>query len=247
MASDPTNGRTVKQIPSKGQAERKFSVLSFHQFSGRTLVRKPPKYEIAPGVLVEDVGSDCVVCVPDTTDVVSLSGEVADTLRQIRLGIPGNYNANTLSQLVSLGIIHSPSDISRRGVVRAGLIGVGVGIATLSLPSVAAASSAGEGPGPYSVSGVAFVLVPPPDTLARFSLEITPADIPPGTAGTVTLSGGGDPIPVTYNDGGFGGALAFRSETITGLGILSTAFSGLTHTLRFSVGGSPFAVPFTPQ
>ncbi len=207
-------------------------------------MRKKSEYELAPGVLVEHVGSECVVWIPETTDVVTLSGDAAETLRQIIFAAPGNYNSETLSHLVSLGIIHSPSDISRRSVVRAGLVGLGAGIATLSLPSVAAASSAEEGPGPYTINNVPYSNTG--DTINNFTLEMTPT-VPDGTTGTVTLAGGQD-VAVTFREatGVPGSDKHFRSaDDISGLSISgSTEFWDLSHTLRFSVSGASFAVPF---
>lgn len=210
-------------------------------------MRKTPQYELAPGVLLEDLGSEYVAYVPDASDVVTLSGEAAAALRQIRSGIPGKYSGETVSHLVSLGIIHAPSGISRRGVVRAGLIGVGAGIAALSLPSVAAASSAAEGPGPYNINNVFSSSTG--DTLNNFSLVITPA-VPDGTTGTATLAGG-QIIPVTFREatGIPGSDKYFRSaDNISGLNVeQATEFRSLTHTLRFSLDGAPYAVPFTPS
>lgn len=100
----------------------------------------------APGAIIEPVGDDVMVMMPGNTDILRISGIAADTLRTIAAGQPIDPSTPTVLELANQGII-SASGMSRRGLIRAGAIGVGAGIATLTMPSVAAASSVGGGGG----------------------------------------------------------------------------------------------------
>ena len=102
-----------------------------------------PKFVLAPGVIVEDLGSDSVVLIPGQSEVLTLSGDAAETIRRIRLGKNSDWADSSISELLDHGVIRTVDGLSRRGVVRAGVIGVGAGFAALALPGVAAASSGG--------------------------------------------------------------------------------------------------------
>ena len=97
---------------------------------------------IAPGVTVENVGDDVVVMVPESTEVIRLSGDAAQLVRAIHAGDVSVLPSHTVTELLERGILISQAGMSRRGVLTAGAIGAGAGIAALTMPSVAAASSA---------------------------------------------------------------------------------------------------------
>lgn len=107
----------------------------------RSFVVKNTMFVLAPGVIVEDMGSDTAVFVPGVSEVLTMSGAAAITLRRIRLGESVECAEAVVSDLVSLGVIQPAGGMSRRGVVRAGVIGAGAGIAAFAMPHVAAASS----------------------------------------------------------------------------------------------------------
>jgi hypothetical protein len=96
---------------------------------------------IAPGVIIEHVGSDVVVMVPESTEVNKLSGDAAQTIRAIQAGDVSVLPSETVSELVDRGIVVSQGGMSRRGLIKASAIGAGAGIAVMVMPSVAAASS----------------------------------------------------------------------------------------------------------
>ena len=100
---------------------------------------------LAPGVIVENLGSDSAVFVPGVAEVLTLSGDAATVIRRIRNGESVVGAQAVVSDLVARGVIQPAHGMSRRGVVRAGVIGAGAGIAALAMPSVAAASSTGDG------------------------------------------------------------------------------------------------------
>ena len=102
---------------------------------------------ITPGVIVEQVGNDCVVLLPGHEDVIRLTGKASSVVRQVQAGHRVVVSDPAVLELIDLGVIQSGSTLSRRGVVRAGFVGAGVGIAALALPSVASASSTPGGGG----------------------------------------------------------------------------------------------------
>ena len=106
---------------------------------------KSAEYVVTPGVIIEDLGSESVVFVPGASEVLTLSGVAATVVRRIRNGESAGNGGAVVSDLVARGVIQPAGDISRRSVVRAGVIGAGAGIAALAMPSVAAASSTGDG------------------------------------------------------------------------------------------------------
>lgn len=96
---------------------------------------------LSEGVLVEKLGSECVVFVPGRKDVLTLSGDMARVVVSISAGKPVSMSDPGVSELVDLGVVSAPSALSRRGVLSVGAVGVGAGVAALAMPSVAAASS----------------------------------------------------------------------------------------------------------
>lgn len=103
------------------------------------------KYSLTPGVLIERVGGDLMVVVPGKSNFVRLSGSVAEVLLDVQAGRSVSSSHSALSDLVNLGILNPPG-MSRRGLVKAGAVGVGAGIAVMAMPSVAMASSASATP-----------------------------------------------------------------------------------------------------
>jgi hypothetical protein len=99
------------------------------------------RVRLAAGVVVEEMGPDVVVMVPDSSEVLTLTGDAAGLLRDVQAGATVRLGA-LVSELVQLGVLDT-SGLSRRGFVKAGAIGAGAGIAVLSMPGVAAASSGG--------------------------------------------------------------------------------------------------------
>ena len=108
---------------------------------------KNTMFVLAPGVIVEDLGSDSAVFVPGVAEVLTLSGDAAAVIRRIRSGESVDGAQAVLSDLVARGVIQPAHGMSRRGVVRAGVIGAGVGVAALAMPGVAAAASSNVGGG----------------------------------------------------------------------------------------------------
>jgi hypothetical protein len=97
---------------------------------------------IAPGVIVENVGDDVVVMLPESTEVIRLSGDAAQLVRAIHAGDVSVLPSHTVTELLERGILISQAGMSRRGVLTAGAIGASAGLAALSMPTVAAAASA---------------------------------------------------------------------------------------------------------
>lgn len=95
---------------------------------------------LASGVLVERVGDDVMVILPETREVLTLSGASEKVVQRVMAGQPVDAGHPAVSHLVDLGILASPG-LSRRGLVKAGAIGAGAGIAVMAMPGVAAASS----------------------------------------------------------------------------------------------------------
>lgn len=102
------------------------------------------RFELVEGVLLHQVGGDLLVVVPDSLETLRLSGDVAITLLAIHRGVAVDCVGPNINDLIKLGIVSDRSKVSRRGLIRAGAVGVGAGIAVLALPSAAAASSVPE-------------------------------------------------------------------------------------------------------
>ena len=85
------------------------------------------------------MGTDLIVMIPDSSEVLKLTGESAEVVRAVRSGLPV-VAGKVVDDLKAVGVLDSPS-LTRRGLVRGGAIGVGAGIAVLAMPGVAAADS----------------------------------------------------------------------------------------------------------
>jgi hypothetical protein len=94
---------------------------------------------LASGVVVEELGGDLMVMVPGSTEVLTLSGDAAESVRLVQSGSRVATDA-VVSDLLRLGVFET-SGLSRRGLIKAGAIGAGAGIAVMAMPGVAAASS----------------------------------------------------------------------------------------------------------
>ena len=218
---------------------------------------------LSPEVLVEDVGDDCLVYVPGTESVVTLSGDTANALRQIQSGLAVDPTSPSVSELIRLGIVQASSPMSRRNVIRAGLIGAGAGVAALSLPSVAAASSDSAGgstssdtstSGGDDTSGDTAVLLLIGNVwngsghdLSQFKLGLQGLNADFSQPATVTLSDGTTTIPMTKDTHTTGGVTidVFWSGFLTPV-IPGALWYSLTHTIAFTaVGGGSETATFT--
>jgi len=103
---------------------------------------------IAPGVIIEHVGSDVVVMVPESTEVIKLSGDAAHIIRNIHAGDVHVLPSEAVSELVHRGIVVSQAGLSRRGLIKAGAIGASAGIAVMAMPGAAVAASTNGPSGP---------------------------------------------------------------------------------------------------
>jgi len=100
------------------------------------------QFGFASQVVVEPIGDDVMVFVPAHHEVVKLTGDAAQTVRSIQQGRLVKHT-DTVDRLIDMGIV-ADSSLSRRGLLKAGAIGVGAGIAVMAMPSVAMASSSFE-------------------------------------------------------------------------------------------------------
>lgn len=99
-----------------------------------------PAVKLSEGVVVEQVGQDMVVLVHDS-NVVTLTGQAADVVGRVVAGEPVDASSEAVAALVDAGVLSVQKGLSRRSVVRWGVVAGGVGVSTLALPSVAAAAS----------------------------------------------------------------------------------------------------------
>lgn len=107
-------------------------------------------FTVSQGVVSERVGDELMVVVPRHAEVIKLTGEAAEVFLDVQADRTPHASENLTAELESLGIIEN-SGMSRRGLIKAGAIGVGAGIAVFAMPGVAAASSGG-GPRTYPMS-----------------------------------------------------------------------------------------------
>ncbi len=149
---------------------------------------KKSSMSIAPGVIVEMVGDDLVVMVPESTEVIRLSGDAAQLVRAIHDGLPV-LPSEAVTELIDRGILVSHTGMSRRGLITAGAIGAGAGVAALAMPSVASASS-----NPPQATWSVFTLLSGDTSISEiyFQARNLPADVTDGTwdltISTVTTS-----------------------------------------------------------
>jgi hypothetical protein len=147
---DPSRGGvTVRVSPHFRSRATTRLLLSYRSRNlGERNISVANRFELVEGVLLEQVGGDLLVAVPGSLETLRLTGDVANTLRAIHSGVAVDFVGSDITDLIKLGVVADRSKVSRRGVVRAGVVGVGAGIAVLAMPSVAAASSnpeAGDG------------------------------------------------------------------------------------------------------
>ena len=99
---------------------------------------------LVPGVLVENFGDNVVVALPGQSEVLSLTGEMAEIVVALRdqHDLPRS-NPDALTELERWGVItlSDYSGLSRRQILTAGAAGLTGGVLALSLPIAAAASS----------------------------------------------------------------------------------------------------------
>ena len=102
------------------------------------------RIHLVPGVLVENFGDNVMVSLPDRSEVLSLTGDMAEIVVALRDGeeVSPN-NGDALTELERRGVITlaDSKGVSRRQILTAGAAGVTGGVLALSLPAAAAASS----------------------------------------------------------------------------------------------------------
>ena len=211
-------------------------------------------FVLAPGVIVDDLGTDSVVLVPGVPDVLTLSGDAAAVMRRIRHGESLGGAGAVVSDLVVRGVIQPVSGMSRRGVVRAGVIGAGVGIAALAMPGVAAASSAISGVGVLTqfVALVGRASEGVSTAITEGSFQVAGRDVEGNDLGiTIASSDLTGPITARLKD-----ETSDRVATYTGSdnrfsisflaseNITFNFFRGRGHTLTFTYQGTQYVVDF---
>ena len=221
---------------------------------------------LAAGVVVDDVGEECVVFLPHTQQVLRVSGELAASLRGIRDGHRGQQASSELSHLIDLGVVTTSAGMTRRSVVRGVAVVAGAGVVALSMPGVAAAASE---PGfllspTIRISGLGISIGGPDissQVLQFFSLVFDggPSDepggvpieltgIPDGTPAILTLEGGRVIDGFAFNDAikNFEGPADLESRAIPAAEIWDNGgVNDLTHELRFVVEGVTYVFFFT--
>ena len=214
---------------------------------------------IAAGVTIEEVAEDFMVMVPGATDVLRVSGDAADAIRQIKAGKVVQPSGDTIAHLKDLGVLVDTPGMSRRGLLTVGAAGVGAGISVLALPSVAAASSPGGG----GTSGGGGALVGKFFGPSPFGLEIVSQDnsanwpfqlgdtVPPLTdlrqqTGDVAFTGVVNPDPTTVQTSGPGLSARWRVD-VGNVGNSADVFLGPGNpvTGTFEFGGATYTVTFT--
>lgn len=131
-------------------------------------------------VLVEQVGDEVFAVLPDGGRVVRLSGVDAQTVLDVRDGKVLHPGEVEVSHLIDIGVLSRPH-FSRRGFLKAGVVGASAGIAIVSLPSVAVASSEINLAGSHENLGEAY----------QFKI-LPPGPLPDGDPSTLTVEGVGD-------------------------------------------------------
>ena len=102
------------------------------------------RIHLVPGVLVENVGDNVMVSLPDHSEVLSLTGDMAEIVVALRDGEEVSpSNGEALAELERRGVItlSYSKGVSRRQILTAGAAGVTGGVLALSMPAAAAASS----------------------------------------------------------------------------------------------------------
>jgi hypothetical protein len=101
---------------------------------------KTEAFSIAPDAAAEVIGTDVLVYLSESSEVIRLSGVAAEAFLAIRAGQRVDPSDEGVRQLVAAGVARSVG-LSRRGLVKAGAVGVGTGVVVMAMPSLAAASS----------------------------------------------------------------------------------------------------------
>ena len=100
------------------------------------------RFSLSPSHIIEKVGEDVVVLIPESKEVLKLSGELANLVYTASISgsveVPEGVDP---SELVERGIIAFDSHPTRRTLLKVGAVGAGASLVALGLPSVAAASS----------------------------------------------------------------------------------------------------------
>lgn len=211
-------------------------------------------FALAPGVIVDDLGTDSVVLVPGVPEILTLSGDTAAVVRRIRAGESVVGAETVVSDLVARGVIRPATGMSRRGVVRAGVIGAGAGIAALAMPSVAAASSPAGGVGVLTqfVALVGRATEGVSTAITEGSFQVAGRDAEGNDLGiTIASSDLTGPITARLKD-----ETSDRVATYTGSdnrfsisflaseNITFNFFAGRGHTLTFTFQGTQYVVDF---
>lgn len=147
--------------------------------------------QLARGVLVEHLGNGVLVVVPGQDQAVRLTGEAAVTLSQISSGQVVDPTRLVVRELAARGII-TLSGFSRRGLIRAGVIGASAGIAAIAMPNAAMAASSecvNGGAGSYRDYGFGRTAFrwDAPDTGPQTSADFT--DLSLSTGETISADG----------------------------------------------------------
>ena len=192
---------------------------------------------IVSDAVVEVVGTDVLVHLSGASEVIRLSDATAEVFLAIRAGQEVDPSDSGVKELVAAGIVRSRG-LTRRGLVKAGAVGLGAGIAVMAMPSVAVASSNSESP---------IRLVQEPTFARQFNAETqTTTLVDQGAvvlvSAVVTLDGGAPQNATGFGYFGIspGGVVAFRfnslpTGTITRLEV------------RFTWEGVPFWAVYPPE
>jgi hypothetical protein len=221
---------------------------------------------LAPDVEIENVGGDYVALVRSRSEVLTLTGDTAHILRAVLASEPVDKSDPTVSDLVARGVLQRPTLVSRRSLVKVGLVGAGAGVVALSMPSVAVASSDGDDDmvidpnSEFSVPsyGVRVLTGGTPSVVQEVFIVVVrslngtsePLGLRSGQTGTVQAKDNRFSFVVTFDTtpiapGQIDAAPAapdgaFRSTNISGLGLdFNDPFDAF---LRFTVGGALFQV-----
>jgi hypothetical protein len=208
-------------------------------WKGNPVVSK--RLRVVSDAVVEELGSDLMVMLPGSSDVLFLSGESAGVVRQVQGGKSVEVNG-TVSDLIARGVLES-AKLSRRGLITAGAIGAGAGIAVMAMPGVAAAASvalgtyeiyytAPDGSGLYSL----WIPVAGADFSPSVELEFGGGYDGPGTGSTISLT------PTNNGKDTFGTYWVFDQDTggfpADPTGPWTVVDNGVT------LSGPIFAIPF---
>lgn len=86
-----------------------------------------------PDSSVELIGEDVMIYLSETSETLRLSGATAEAFLAIHTGERVDPSDVAVRELLAAGVVR-PRGISRRGLVKAGAVGVGAGVAVLAFP-----------------------------------------------------------------------------------------------------------------